>query len=146
MRSTYPRSRLRTARLAASAGSSRSSLRVWRLNSSAASVVSNRRALFFPLLGQGGGGGEAQLAAERGEGEQQEHVGLGEVEVVVVDVAHHGVAEPESGQGELQRQEERLDLWVVEAVAVGQDVLDHVLVGDPPPEVVMQHDVLVVLA
>ena len=66
------------------------------------------------------------LAAQGGEREQQSQVGREgarvaaavEVEVEVVVVADHGVAEAVGGHGEFQRQEERLGQSVVEAVAM----------------------------
>jgi hypothetical protein len=96
-----------------------------------------------PVVGQGVE--VAQLAAEGGEGEQQPEGGVGEVEVEIVGVPDHGVAEAEPGHGELERQEERLGLGVVEAVAAGDDGVHDRRVGDPLEEVV-EHDVLVVLA
>jgi hypothetical protein len=95
-----------------------------------------------PVVGQGVE--VAQLAAEGGEGEQQPQRGRVEVEVEVVGVPDHGVAEAEPGHGELERQEERLGQGVVEPVA-GDDAVDDRRVGDPLEEVV-EHDVLVMLA
>ena len=67
-----------------------------------------------------------------------------EVQVEVVVVADHGVAEPVGGHGELQGQKERLGKGVVDLVPQLEDAVDDGGVGDPLEEV-LDDDVLVVL-